>query len=92
MDRPIKTGEFAISLLGFLGAIAMMVYNRGNAEGKFIERQINMEANYQQLKNEFKEYKENSTREKQQLSDRIDKLIEQNNSILIQLQNKQNRQ
>lgn len=92
MDRPIKYGEFAITVAGFLISIAMIFYNRATAEGKYIERQITTESNYQQLKIEFREYKEMAQRDKQQLSDRIDKLIDQNNNILIQLQNKQNRQ
>lgn len=91
MDRPIKLVEFFITIAAFIISTLVIMWNRATKEGIYIQRQEEISGKYNQLSNEFKEFKDNSEKREQSLLFKIDRLSEQNTDILILLQNKQDR-
>jgi hypothetical protein len=91
MDRPIKFWEFGIGCVVFIISILMMVYNRGSMEGKYIERMAVQDMRINDLNAQLKEMKDGSERKNQIILDRLDKMADTYNNILVVLQNKEDR-
>jgi hypothetical protein len=91
MDRPMKFAEFLITMAAFIISFVVIMWNRATKEGIYIQRQEEISMKYNTLSNEFNDFKRKSEDREQALLFKIDKLAEQNTSILILLQNKQDR-
>lgn len=88
MDRPMKVSEFVITVAGFIIALAVMLYNRGTAEGRALEKQAVFEMRLRELK----DYADKNESDKKELMSKLDEQNEKINRLLIQLENKKNRE
>lgn len=84
MDRPIKLWEFLLGLIGLLIGIGTIVYNTGTKDAGL------------SMKVEYHEKRLNTIEVNQAIRDRelnikIDRMMEMQNSIMIQLERKEDR-
>jgi hypothetical protein len=84
MSRPLKIGEFLIALFTILLAVGGIIYNRGTMDSKNAV-EINI------LKTEIEDVKQTSNNQYDKMSIKMDKMVDQVNSIYIIVNNKQDR-
>jgi len=80
MERPLKLWEFIVGLLGVTFMFGTLIYNRGTIDAKTEVRISNLEAGQRA-----------QTQQYENLANKMDKVNENLNNILVIVQNKQDR-
>jgi len=92
MDRPLKLVEFIIGCIVFIISILMMLYNSGTKNGEMLQMNATQNMRLDKVEQQMKEDRETANKDRQELYNKLDKMNDSQTSILILLQNKQDRQ
>ncbi len=84
MGQPVKLGQFILALIGILITVSGMIYAKGSEDATTLKR-------IEFLEKEFQEYKTQANTRDERNTQKMEKIDDKVNQILIILQNKQDR-